>query len=83
MFFLLEYTWDIYLHSATAYVAMAIAIPVALAMLSRASQHRWAATSAASVYTIFVDRRNFDSAAVSGAAETGAGIFSGDPSCSG
>ncbi len=54
MFFLMEYTWDIYLHNATAYVAMAIGIPVALAMISRASQHRWAATIAASVYTIFV-----------------------------
>ncbi len=53
MFFLLEYTWDASLHDSTAYVAMAIAIPVALAMLSRASQHRWAATLAASVYTIF------------------------------
>jgi len=53
MFFLMEYTWDIYLHGATAYVAMAIGIPVALAMLSRASQHRWAATLAASVYMFF------------------------------
>jgi len=53
MFFLMEYTWDIYLHGATAYVAMAIGIPVVLAMLSRASQHRWAATLAASVYMFF------------------------------
>ncbi|AXC13131.1 hypothetical protein ACPOL_3852 [Acidisarcina polymorpha] len=53
MFFLLEYTWDVMLHGSTAYVAMAIAVPVALAMLSRASQHRWAATLAAAVYTIF------------------------------
>jgi len=54
MFFLMEYTWDIYLHGATAYIAMAIGIPLALAMISRASQHRWAATIAASVYTIFI-----------------------------
>ena len=54
MFFLMEYTWDVSLHSSTAYVAMAIGVPVALAMISRASQHRWAATIAASVYTIFV-----------------------------
>jgi hypothetical protein len=53
MFFLMEYTWDVYLHNSTAYLAMAIGIPVAMAMLSRASQHRWAATLAASVYTIF------------------------------
>jgi len=53
MFFLLEYTWDVMLHNSQAYIAMAIAVPVALAMLSRASQHRWAATLAAAVYTIF------------------------------
>jgi hypothetical protein len=53
MFFLLEYTWDVMLHGSAAYIAMAIAIPVALAMLSRASQHRWAATLAAAVYTLF------------------------------
>lgn len=52
MFFLIEYTWDIELHGSTAYAAMAMAVPVVLAMLSRASQHRWAATMAASVYTI-------------------------------
>jgi hypothetical protein len=54
MFFVMEYTWDVSLHDSTAYVAMAIAVPVALAMISRASQHRWAATIAASVYTIFI-----------------------------
>jgi hypothetical protein len=53
MFFLLEYTWDVHLHSASAYVAMGIAIPLVFAMLSQASRHRWAATYAASVYTIF------------------------------
>jgi hypothetical protein len=53
MFFLMEYTWDIYLHNATAYVALGIAIPLVLAMLARASQHRWAATIVASVYTFF------------------------------
>jgi hypothetical protein len=57
MFFLMEYTWDVYLHNTTAYVAMAIGIPVALAVLSRASQHRWAATIAASVYTATSSRR--------------------------
>ena len=54
MFFLMEYTWQPFLHGATAYVAMAIGIPVALAMVSRASQHRWAATIAASVYMIYI-----------------------------
>ncbi len=53
MFFLMEYTWDVKLHSASAYVAVGIAIPLVLAMLSQAARHRWAATSAATVYMLF------------------------------
>jgi len=54
MFFLMEYTWDVKLHQASAYVAMGIALPLVFAVLSAASRHRWAATWAATVYTIFV-----------------------------
>lgn len=54
MFFLMEYTWDVRLHSASAYVAMGIALPLVFAALSEASRHRWAATSTAAVYMIFV-----------------------------
>lgn len=54
MFFLMEYTWDVELHSASAYVAMGIALPLKFALLARASGHRWAATITASVYMIFV-----------------------------
>jgi hypothetical protein len=54
MFFLMEYTWDVSLHSVSAYVAMGIGVPVVLAMVSQASRYRWAATIAATVYTIFV-----------------------------
>jgi hypothetical protein len=53
MFFLLEYTWDVQLHSVSAYVAMGIALPLAFAILSQASRYKWAATSAAAVYMIF------------------------------
>ncbi len=53
MFFLIEYTWDVALHNATAYTAMAIALPVVFAMLAEASRHRWAATTTAAVYTVF------------------------------
>jgi hypothetical protein len=53
MFFLMEYTWDVKLHSVSAYIAMAIAVPIVLAMLSQASRYRWAATAAAAVYTVF------------------------------
>jgi hypothetical protein len=52
MFFFQEYTLDVMLHRAGPYVAMAIAVPVLLAMLSQASRFRWAATSSAAIYTI-------------------------------
>ena len=50
MFFLLEYTWDVKLHSVSPYVAMGIALPFIFAMLSQASRYKWAATSTAAVY---------------------------------
>ena len=53
MFFLIEYTWDVELHSASAYVAMGIALPLAFAILSQASRYKWAATTTAAVYMIF------------------------------
>ncbi len=52
MFFLIEYTWDVELHTSRAYIAMAIAMPVVFAMLSQASRHRWAATVSASIYSV-------------------------------
>lgn len=54
MFFLQEYTWDIQLHQALAYIAMGIGLPVLFAALSQASRFRWAATTAAAVYTVFI-----------------------------
>jgi hypothetical protein len=53
MFFLIEYTWDVQLHSVMAYVAMGIGVPLAFALLSQASRYKWAATTAASVYMLF------------------------------
>jgi hypothetical protein len=54
MFFLMEYTCDVKLHSALAYIAMGIALPAFFALLSQASRHRWAATCTALVYMLFV-----------------------------
>jgi hypothetical protein len=54
MFFVQEYTWDVKLHQAAAYIAMGIGLPVIFAALSWASRWRWAATSMAAVYTVFV-----------------------------
>jgi hypothetical protein len=53
MFFVQEYTWDVKLHSAGAYIAMGIGLPVLFAALSQASRSRWAATSMAAVYIVF------------------------------
>ncbi|MGI4981711.1 MAG: hypothetical protein ACRYHB_15110, partial [Janthinobacterium lividum] len=54
MFFLQEYTWDIGLHRALAYIALAIAVPVVFAMISQASRFRWAATTVAGIYTLYL-----------------------------
>ncbi len=54
MFFLQEYTWDVILHQTQAYIAMGIAVPVLLALLWQASRFKWAATTAATVYMVFV-----------------------------
>ena len=54
MFFLIEYTWDVKLHSASAYIAMGIAVPLIFAILSQASRYKWAATSTAAIYMIMV-----------------------------
>jgi hypothetical protein len=54
MFFLQEYTWDVKLHQAAAYIAMGIGLPFFFAALSQASRARWAATATAAVYTVFV-----------------------------
>jgi len=53
MFFLIEKTWDVELHSVAAYVWMGVALPVAFAVLSQASRYKWAATSTAAVYMVF------------------------------
>lgn len=54
MFFVQEYTWDVKLHQAAAYIAMGIGLPVIFAALSWASRSRWAATWMAAVYTAFI-----------------------------
>ncbi len=54
MFFLQEYTWDIQLHQALAYIAMGIGLPMFFAAFSQASRFRWAASTTAAVYTVFI-----------------------------
>ena len=45
MFFIMEYTWDVMLHRAIAYICLAITVPVVLAIVSQASRFRWASCS--------------------------------------
>jgi hypothetical protein len=54
MFFIMEYTWDVGLHRVTAYLSLAIAVPVVLATISQASRFRWAATTIAAIYIAFL-----------------------------
>ncbi len=54
MFFMQEYTWDVKLHQAAAYIAMGIGLPFFFSAFSEASRARWAATFMAAVYTVMV-----------------------------
>jgi hypothetical protein len=53
MFFVQEYTWDVKLHQAAAYIAIGIGIPFFFAMFWQATRSRWASTFMATVYTLF------------------------------
>lgn len=53
MFFLFEFTSDVQLHSALAYIAMGIAMPVVFALIARASGHAWSSTITAGFYMAF------------------------------
>ena len=54
MFARMEYTWSIHLHSASAYRAVALGLPLLFALLSRASGSRFAATWSAAIYMLFI-----------------------------
>jgi len=51
---ILEFTNRVYMHSGFYYRTVALAIPVVLVAVARASGRRWAATIVAGVYTIFM-----------------------------
>ena len=54
MFFRMEYTWDIYLHSSRAYIACTLGTPLYFAAIHIASRNRWAATWISCIYTVFL-----------------------------
>jgi hypothetical protein len=51
MFFRMEYTRDVFLHSAGPYVATAIGVPLYYAAVWKASRNRWAATWMTAIYS--------------------------------
>ncbi len=51
---ILELTSRTLMHSAFFYRAVCLFVPITLAMMSRASGHRWAATITAAIYTVFL-----------------------------
>ena len=54
MFFRMEYTWDIRLHSAAAYISVALGVPTYFAMFWECSRNRWAGTWTAGLYMLFL-----------------------------
>ena len=54
MFFRMEYTWDVYLHNAEPYQAMAIGMPTMFAILWQVSRNRWSSTVTTIIYTVFL-----------------------------
>ena len=53
-FLITEYTGNAALHSATAYLVVSLAVPLALVGVARASEHRWGNTIIVAVYTAAV-----------------------------
>ncbi|KAA6459175.1 hypothetical protein DYQ86_18120 [Acidobacteria bacterium AB60] len=54
MFFRMEYTWDIFLHSAGAYISVAIGVPLYFSAIWKASRSRWACTWMTGIYMAFM-----------------------------
>ena len=50
MFFRLEYTLDIFLHKASAYIAVSLGVPLYYATVWKAARHRWAVTWMTVIY---------------------------------
>lgn len=51
MFFRMEYTWDVWLHNASAYISVSIGVPLYFAAVWAASRHRWASTWMTVIYS--------------------------------
>jgi hypothetical protein len=54
MFFRMEYTWDVMLHRAGAYISIAIGVPLYFSAMWKATRHRWACTLICAFYTLAI-----------------------------
>jgi hypothetical protein len=54
MFFRMEYTLDIHLHNAGAYISVGIGVPLYYAAVWKASRNRWACSWMTAIYTLFL-----------------------------
>ena len=54
MFFLIEDTFDFYMHRSSAYIAVSIGVPLCFAAVWKASRYRWAGTGMAATYMVIV-----------------------------
>jgi hypothetical protein len=54
MFFRMEYTWDVMLHRAGAYISIAIGVPLYFSAMWKASRHPWACTLICAFYTLAI-----------------------------
>jgi len=54
MFFRMEYTWDVMLHRAGAYISIAIGVPLYFAAMWKATRHRWACTLICAFYMLAI-----------------------------
>ncbi len=54
MFFIMQNTVDVLLHSVIVYLCVAVAAPVVLAMMSQASRFPWAATTISAIYALSI-----------------------------
>jgi hypothetical protein len=51
LFACFSYTWDTKLHTAKPYIAVAIFLPIALAIMARVTRHRWTCTIITAIYS--------------------------------
>src|SRR5580692_580728 len=52
MFFRVEYTTDVFLHNATAYISISLGVPIYFGLVGRGARNRWACTWMTAIYSL-------------------------------